>query len=158
MREGDVVLVKGPHPYTVADGRGTAPEVVVHVDDRLTDLTGADVTEAWRAGTRVSGRRPDGSAIIASGNYRVADDVTGRLLRAARCSASAIRRRSRARHATASRGGGRRRPCAANRARPAARHRPGGEAAGLVLAAPRQGARLVPRAERPTASRAPRCA
>lgn len=82
MREGDVVLVKGPQPYTVADDPGTAPSIVVHAGNRLTDLAGRDITEAWLRGELT----PDGAAarssIVASGTYQVAGDVTERLLRA----------------------------------------------------------------------------
>lgn len=82
MHEGDVVIVKGPLPYTVADDPATRPDVVVHADNRLTDLDGTDITQAWQLGARTSGPRPDGAAMVASGTYQVANDVTGRLLRA----------------------------------------------------------------------------
>ncbi len=82
MRTDDVVIVKGPHPYTVADHPSTRPDVVVHADNRLTDSSGTDVTDAWQLGSRTSGRSPQGSTILASGTYQVRNDVTGRLLSA----------------------------------------------------------------------------
>lgn len=82
MRTGDVALVKGPHPYTVGDDPSTAPDVIVHADNRLTTMDGTDVTEAMQLGPRTSGHHRDGSAVVASGTYQIAHDVTGRLLNA----------------------------------------------------------------------------
>lgn len=82
VRTGDVAIVKGPQPYTVADDPGTAPDLVVHVDNRLTTVDGVDVTDALRLGPRTSGRTRDGSSILASGTYQVSSDVTERLLNA----------------------------------------------------------------------------
>lgn len=82
MRTGDVAIVKGPEPYTVADDPGTAPDIMVHADNRLTNMDGTDVSDALRLGPRTSGRTRDGSAIVASGTYQVGNDVTGRLMNA----------------------------------------------------------------------------
>lgn len=80
VRTGDVAIVKGPHPYTVADDPGTAPSLIVHADNRLTTVDGVDVTDALRLGPRTSGRTRDGSSVLASGTYQVSSDVTERLL------------------------------------------------------------------------------
>jgi len=82
MHRGDVAIIKGPHPYTVADDPATAPDITVHADNRLTTNDGVDVTDALRLGPRTSGYTRDGSAILASGTYQVSNDVTGRLLNA----------------------------------------------------------------------------
>ncbi|MEV5828790.1 AraC family transcriptional regulator [Spirillospora sp. NPDC052242] len=82
LRTGDVAIVKGPRPYTIGDDPGTVPDVIVHADNRLTTLDGADVTDAMRLGPRSRGRSRDGAAVVASGTYQIANDVTGRLLNA----------------------------------------------------------------------------
>ena len=82
MHIGDVAIIKGPHPYTVADDPATAPDITVHPDNRLTTNDGVDVTDALRLGPRTSGYTRDGSSILASGTYQVSNDVTGRLLNA----------------------------------------------------------------------------
>lgn len=82
MDTGDVAIVKGPDHYTVGDDPGTAPRIVVHEDNRLTNVDGTDVTDALRLGPRSRGPSPDGSAVVASGTYQVGNDVTERLLAA----------------------------------------------------------------------------
>jgi len=82
MHSGDVAIIKGPQPYTVADDPATPPDITVHADNRLTTNDGVDVTDALRLGPRTSGYSSDGSAILASGTYQVSNDVTGRLLNA----------------------------------------------------------------------------
>ena len=82
MHTGDVAIVKGPHPYTVADHPGTVPDITVGVDNRLTTMDGVDVTDAMQLGPRTAGFTGDGSARVASGTYQVRNDVTQRLLNA----------------------------------------------------------------------------
>lgn len=82
MRTGDVAIIKGPDPYTVADAPGTVPDVIVNTGNRLTTIDGVDVTDDLQLGLRTSGRTRDGSAIVASGAYQVGNDVTERLLNA----------------------------------------------------------------------------
>ena len=82
MQTGDVAIVKGPLPYTVGDDPGTVPDIIVHVDNRLTTVDGIDVTDALQLGPRTSGYTRAGSAIVASGTYQVGNDVTERLLNA----------------------------------------------------------------------------
>jgi AraC-like DNA-binding protein len=82
MRTGDAAIIKGPHPYTIGDDPGTAPDIIVRPDNRLTTVDGTDVTDALQLGPRTKGHTPDGSAIVASGTYQVESDVTARLLNA----------------------------------------------------------------------------
>lgn len=77
---GDVAIIKGPEPYTVGDDPATAPDIVVHDGNRLTRLDGTDVTDELSLGPNTSGERPDGSAVVVSGTYRVSGDVGARLL------------------------------------------------------------------------------
>ncbi|GAB2603244.1 AraC family transcriptional regulator [Pseudactinotalea suaedae] len=80
MHLGDVAVVKGPGPYTVADHPETVPDVVVGPGNRLSAPDGTDLTERLRLGPRTNGWSREGSAIVASGTYQVTSDVTGRLL------------------------------------------------------------------------------
>lgn len=89
IRTGDVAVVQGPNPYTVADHPDTPPSLVVHAGNRLTTTDGLDVTAELRhrthtstLGPRADELRPDGSAVVASGTYQVTGDVSGRLLAA----------------------------------------------------------------------------
>ncbi len=82
IRVGDVAIAKGPRLYTIGDDPGTVPEIIVRPGNRLTDATGADITDAFSLGPRTTGNSLDGSTIVASGTYQVESDVTGRLLKA----------------------------------------------------------------------------
>jgi AraC-like DNA-binding protein len=84
---GDVAIVQGPEPYTVADHRDTGPSVYVHPDNRLMTVHGVDITAEVKLNAHVStlGSRADGgdshdAAILASGTYQVSSFVSGRLL------------------------------------------------------------------------------
>jgi AraC-like DNA-binding protein len=86
-RTGDVAIVQGPDPYTVADDPGTRPSLVVHPDNRLTTTAGLDITEQVRLGTntstlgpRAGNGRPETATVLASGTYQVSSFVSGRLL------------------------------------------------------------------------------
>jgi AraC-like DNA-binding protein len=87
IRTGDVVVVVGPDPYTVADHPGTHPSLIVHPDSRLTTPDGVDVTAAFRLSASTSALAPragavgpDNSAVVASGTYQVSANVSARLL------------------------------------------------------------------------------
>ncbi|PSL05484.1 AraC-like DNA-binding protein [Haloactinopolyspora alba] len=82
MSAGDVAIVKGPDPYTVADDPATVAEIVVRPGNRLTTPGGDDITADLALGPRTSGIAPDGSAVVASGTYQVDGDVSRRLLSA----------------------------------------------------------------------------
>ncbi|MDG4825872.1 AraC family transcriptional regulator [Asanoa sp. WMMD1127] len=89
VHTGDVVIVRGPEPYTVADRPDTRPSLVVHPDNRLTDEDGQDVTAAFRLSTNTSAlgpragpaaRAPHTQSVVASGTYQVSAHVNRRLL------------------------------------------------------------------------------
>jgi AraC-like DNA-binding protein len=84
---GDVAVVQGPEPYTVADDPGTEPQVFVYPDNRLITVDGTDITSQVRLsattkalGVRVGGDGDAGAAVLASGTYHVSSFVSGRLL------------------------------------------------------------------------------
>jgi AraC-like DNA-binding protein len=79
---GDVAVIRGTAPYTVADDPATAPEIVIHSGNRPTSVDGVDLTEALRLGVRTCGLHPNGSGLVVSGTYPTRGDVSGRLLTA----------------------------------------------------------------------------
>jgi AraC-like DNA-binding protein len=81
LRPGDVAIVRGPDPYTVADDPATPPQAVIHPGQRCTTPDGEDLTEAmtW-LGVRTWGNDPDGSAMMLSGTYQFRGEISGRLL------------------------------------------------------------------------------
>lgn len=87
IRTGDVAIVQGPEPYTVADHPDTRPSHVVNPDNRVTTIDGLDVTaeiqfsaNASALNSRAGGA--ENSAVVASGTYQISSQVTGRLLAA----------------------------------------------------------------------------
>lgn len=79
---GDVAIVKGPAPCTIADHPSTRPLVHVGPNNRLTTMNGVDVTDQLKVGTRAAQPSGQGSTTLASGAYQVTGDVTDRLLAA----------------------------------------------------------------------------
>ena len=77
---GDVVIVRGPEPYTVADDPGTAPQVVVDPGQVCTAPDGTALTWPTALGVRTWGHRPDGSVVLLCGTYQCAGEISGRLL------------------------------------------------------------------------------
>jgi AraC-like DNA-binding protein len=81
LRPGDVAIVRGPDPYTVAYDPATPPQAVIHPGQRCTTPDGEDLTEAmtW-LGVRTWGNDPDGSAMLVSGTYQFDGEISRRLL------------------------------------------------------------------------------
>ncbi len=81
LRPGDVAVVRGPEPYTVADDPATPPQAVIHPGQHCTTPDGQDLTEAmtW-LGVRTWGNDPDGSAMMLSGTYQLSGEISRRLL------------------------------------------------------------------------------
>ncbi|MEU4694089.1 AraC family transcriptional regulator [Actinoplanes sp. NPDC023714] len=84
IEAGDVAVVQGPAPYTVADAVTTEPTVFVHPGNRLVTADGEDITMRKRIGasTNALGLGGAGSTLLASGAYQVRSVVSGRLLAA----------------------------------------------------------------------------
>src|SRR5512132_1307874 len=51
ISKGDVVVVRGPDHYTVADQPATPPQALIHQDQSCTRLDGGELD--WRPGTGV---------------------------------------------------------------------------------------------------------
>jgi AraC-like DNA-binding protein len=79
---GDVAIICGTDPYTVADDPGTAPQYTIHSGGYYTDVDGVDVTAEAKLGLRTCGHSMDAAMVLVSGTYQVGGDVGGRLLNA----------------------------------------------------------------------------
>ncbi|GAA4846865.1 AraC family transcriptional regulator [Kitasatospora terrestris] len=83
LRPGDLAVVRGPEPYTVADLPSTAPQVVVHPGQVSTAPGGEELCEELDRGLRTWGTGgPEAAAVLLSGTYQLRGEVSGRLLRA----------------------------------------------------------------------------
>ncbi|RFS82377.1 AraC family transcriptional regulator [Actinomadura spongiicola] len=79
---GDLVIFRGPDPYTVADDPATAPQIVIHPGQRCTTPDGTSLSEAMDLGVRAWGDDPDGTTVMLIGAYQMRGAVTRRLLSA----------------------------------------------------------------------------
>ncbi|GHJ29929.1 AraC family transcriptional regulator [Streptomyces hygroscopicus subsp. sporocinereus] len=81
MAAGDVAVLRGPEPYTLADDPSTPPGITVDPDQRCSTTDGEDVTEAMSLGVRTWGEpRRTGSTVMLSGTYQAPNEVGRRLL------------------------------------------------------------------------------
>ncbi|MBC7596919.1 MAG: AraC family transcriptional regulator [Kineosporiaceae bacterium] len=78
---GDVMVARGPEPYTVADHPGTAPQIFINPGQHCTDAEGRSLEEIMSLGTRSWGNDPDGETMIVTGTYESIRAVGARLLR-----------------------------------------------------------------------------
>ncbi|MDT0342269.1 AraC family transcriptional regulator [Streptomyces litchfieldiae] len=74
---GDVAVLTGPAPYTVADDPATPPRQVVTVEDYC-----AESREMVPLGPRTCGTAPDAAALLLGGAYAGRAEIGERLLRA----------------------------------------------------------------------------
>jgi AraC-like DNA-binding protein len=82
---GDVAVIRGPGPYTVAGDPATPPRVVIHPGQRCTTPGGESLSAAMALGLRTWGDAPertDGATTMITGTYQLDGEVSGRLLRA----------------------------------------------------------------------------
>lgn len=82
LSAGDVAIMRGPEPYTVADDPSTLPQIVIHPGQRCTTLDGEDLAQAMDLGIRTWGNDPAGSTIVLTGAYQLDGEITQRLLSA----------------------------------------------------------------------------
>jgi AraC-like DNA-binding protein len=78
--DGDVAIVRGPEPYTVADQPGRPPQVIIHPGQHCTTPDGESVYEAMDLGVRTWGNSATGSVVMVTGTYQSAGEVSRRLL------------------------------------------------------------------------------
>lgn len=81
-RPGDMVIFRGPDPYTVSDDPATEPRVVVHPGQVCTAPDGTSLSREMALGVRAWGNAPDGPAVMLIGTYPMRGAVTRRLLAA----------------------------------------------------------------------------
>ncbi|WP_030678142.1 AraC family transcriptional regulator [Streptomyces rimosus] len=81
LHPGDVAILRGPAPYTVADDPATAPRVVIHPGQVSATPQGEALCEAMGLGVRTWGDGPDGPVVLLSGTYQMRGEVNQRLLR-----------------------------------------------------------------------------
>lgn len=79
---GDMVIFRGPDPYTVGDDPATEPQIIIHPGQHCTTPDGTSLSEAMDLGVRAWGNDPDGSAVMLMGAYQMRGAVTQRLLAA----------------------------------------------------------------------------
>jgi len=82
LDRGDVAVIRGPDPYTVADDPVTPPQAVIHPGQRCTSPDGQALTDMAELGVRTWGNSPNGAAVLLTGTYHLDGEVSQRLLRA----------------------------------------------------------------------------
>lgn len=79
---GDVVLNRGPDPYTFADEVTTPIQAVIHPGQRCTTPDGVELAQAMDLGVRTWGNSATGETMMLVGTYQIDGEVSQRLLRA----------------------------------------------------------------------------
>ncbi|HEY8581781.1 MAG TPA: AraC family transcriptional regulator, partial [Capillimicrobium sp.] len=82
LTPGDVAIIRGPEPYTVADRPGRPPQVVVHPGGGCEAIAGAGPSAPSMLGARTWGTSRDGATVMLTGAYQLDGEVSRRLLRA----------------------------------------------------------------------------
>lgn len=82
LATGDVALVRGPEPYTVADEPGTPPQVVVLPGQRCASPGGGEPVPLTDLGVRTWGTSPQGGTVLLTGTYQLPGEVGRRLVTA----------------------------------------------------------------------------
>lgn len=77
---GDLAVLRGPAPYTVADAPATPPQIVIHPGQRCTTPGGADLHGALDLGVRTWGNDHHGSTTLVTGTYQLQGEISRRLL------------------------------------------------------------------------------
>jgi AraC-like DNA-binding protein len=78
---GDVMIARGPQPYTVADAPGTAPQIFIDPGQHCVDPDGNSLEDAMTLGARTWGNDPSGETLLVTGTYESTRAVSDRLLR-----------------------------------------------------------------------------
>jgi AraC-like DNA-binding protein len=79
---GDVAVIRGPEPYTLADDPRTAPQVIILPGNRCVTPDGHEVELMSWMGVRTWGNSPVGTTVMLSGTYELEGEVSRRLLNA----------------------------------------------------------------------------
>lgn len=79
IEPGDVAVVNGTSPYTIADRPDSPPQIVIHPGQRCESVDGTEMTFT-DLGVRTWGAGPDGATEMLSGTYQMRGEVSRRLL------------------------------------------------------------------------------
>ena len=79
---GDVVVMRGPDHYTMADRADTPVNIIIGPDQRCTTLDGIELTQSMGLGIRTWGNSVDGEAVMLVGTYEKTAEVSRRLIKA----------------------------------------------------------------------------
>ena len=82
LDEGDLAIVTGTAPYTVADSPHTPPHIVIDPGNRCRTLTGEPLETVMGLGVRTWGNSPEGETVMLTGTYEQSGQVSDRLLEA----------------------------------------------------------------------------
>ncbi|ACZ91959.1 AraC family transcriptional regulator [Streptosporangium roseum] len=82
LHPGDVAIMRGPDPYTVADDPATPPQVVIQPGQHCTTPEGEPLAQEMALGVRTWGNSPDGSTMMITGTYQMHGEISRRLLAA----------------------------------------------------------------------------
>jgi AraC-like DNA-binding protein len=82
LRTGDVVVIRGPDPYTVSDEPARPPQVVIDVRQVCRPAAGQTRNPMGPQGTRSWGNSPDGETLLLTGTYRTHPELSRPLLAA----------------------------------------------------------------------------
>jgi AraC-like DNA-binding protein len=82
LRQGDVALLRGPNPYIVADDPATPPQVIIDPGQVCRMVDGSEPFDHLAHSIRSWGNHVDGQALLVTGTYETASQVSERLLRA----------------------------------------------------------------------------
>ncbi|WP_189330890.1 AraC family transcriptional regulator [Actinoplanes ianthinogenes] len=77
LKPGDVAVIRGPEPYTVADAPGTPWQTIIHPGQVCTTVDGVPREQL---GVRSWGDRVDGGTEMLTGTYQLRSEVSRRLL------------------------------------------------------------------------------
>lgn len=78
---GDVMVARGPEPYTVSDDPDTAPQVFINPGQHCVDADGNSLEDVMMLGTRTWGNDAAGETTIVTGTYESTRAISARLLR-----------------------------------------------------------------------------
>lgn len=79
LKPGEVAIMRGPTPYTIADRPDTPPQVVIHPGQRCATVDGRDIGTSRDLGVRTWGADPSSSTVMLSGTYQLQREIGLRL-------------------------------------------------------------------------------
>jgi AraC-like DNA-binding protein len=82
LEAGDVAIVRGPDPYTIADDPETAPQIFIHPGQVCETTRGQPLAQAMDLGVRTWGTGGEGATVMLTGTYELAGEISRRLLSA----------------------------------------------------------------------------